>query len=130
TRIRRPARTRPEISSTYTVSLCSRRPGEREFLYPSVFRFKWRDLRDVEVPFRICRHVVERAELPWRRTPLPERIEELQRFAIEDHHLCLTPVADVQESLLFVGRERRARRSRAVPAFRSLAFAADEDLRD
>src|SRR5262245_34299361 len=71
---------------------------------------------------------MQRPELAWRGSPFSEGIENLQRFAIEDHHFGLAPVADVQETLFRIAGKCRARCSRTVAAIRCLAFAPDEYL--
>ena len=59
----------------------------------------------------------------------PNESSSFSVLPLEHHHLGLASIADVQEPLLGVGRERRARGRRAVAALGRLAFAADEHLR-
>src|SRR5688572_31886290 len=73
---------------------------------------------------------MEGAELSGRRAPTSEGIEHLQALPIEDHHFCLAPVADIEETLFGIRRKCGACGGCAVSAFRGFALAADKDLAD
>ena len=105
-------------------------PRKYELLDPPVDRIQRRDLRNVEVAYRVYVQMVEGAELAGRRPLAPEPVQDLERFAFKHHDPRLTPVADVQKALLRVVRESRAGGRRAVTTLRHEAFAANEHLRN
>src|ERR1700681_2308514 len=74
--------------------------------------------------------MVEYVELSGRDAWLSERVQWLERFPIVHPDPRSTPAGDIQEPLLRVCREGRARRRLAVTALRLLAPPVDECLRD
>src|SRR4051812_33276140 len=95
------------------ASLANRRnrahADEFEFLNAPIHRFERRDFGGVEIALLINRKMMQGAELPGVRAPGAERIEELQRLALEDPDLRLASVGDVQVLLRGVGRKSDAR---------------------
>src|SRR5262245_36648731 len=77
----------------------SLRLQQDKFLDTSVLRLEWRDLGHIEIAPGIGSHVMERAEVPGRGTPLSKRIQERERLAVEDHDFGLAAVADIEKPL-------------------------------
>src|ERR1700730_4175170 len=101
-------------------------PDQLELLDAPVDRLERSDFSGVQVALRINRQVVKSTELAGRRAPLSESIEELQRLALEDHHLRLASVRDVQEFLPRISREGDPGGRLAVTAVRRVTLATDE----
>src|SRR5882757_762679 len=82
-------------------------------------------LRRVEVAFGVRVHVVEHVELAGRHAGPAERVEGLERLAVEHPDARGAAARDVEKPLLAVVREGRAGNGLAVAAMGRLAPTID-----
>src|SRR5215510_10720543 len=106
------------------AALSRHQPFEHELLDPlSVLH-----LGHVEIALRVDVHVMHHIELAGRDAIASERVERLERLAVEHPHPRRAPRRDIEEPLLRIVREGRAGDGLAVAAMRRLAIAIDENL--